>query len=191
MRLGYMGFLFLLLSANAFSESSGVTFKAYAKAAAVSVSDPDGDVGSASVVSPGIEMIMEKGRDGRLVFGFSAVSLGVDASENEINQDISGYSLYTGYQKRMSFTRDFKVWFGAALAYSNYEFSDRYSIDGDGFLLDSFEDRSVSSPSLTLSADKYFNLSESYALGFGVFADMSSGDSLNMYGLKISIGNRN
>ena len=192
MHLRYIAFLSIFLSTFSFAEDGGIGFNVYAKAGSVSVSDPDGDAGSVTAVSPGGEVSFDTGsRDSRFVFGASLLSADIDAEDANINQEISGYNLYAGYQKQVAFTRNVKVWFSGSLAYSAFDFENRYIVDEEDYLIESFDNRSITGASLLLSADKYFSLGSGLDFGVGVFVDMPTDDGVQMVGLKISLGNNN
>ncbi len=177
-----------LFSASAMAE--GIGFNLYAKAGKLTISDPDGDTDSPTSIVPGARLSYGLSTRGSRVFlGFEALSEDVDPDTDKIGQEISGSNFYGGYEKRFPISRDFKLWLGGSLNYVNQDYENRFTVDDDGFLADSYNDRSSSYAGVSLFADTYLHVSERWVIGLGLFSDFALGeDGTNHYGLRLSFG---
>ncbi len=117
----------------------------------LSPEDPDGSTESEFSVSLfNVFYLMDLGRDTRLFTNLSYIDYSVSASASDIAQDVSRYSVSAIYQTRFRPSRSFKPWLGIGLSFSSEEFTKRYTVDSDGFLLQSYKDRSDSGVALEL-----------------------------------------
>ncbi len=147
--------------------------------------DPDGPTDSEFSFSLfNVFYLMDLGRDTRLFTNLSYIDYSVSASTSNIAQDVSRYSIATVYQTRFRPSRNFKPWLGIGLSFSSEEFTKRYTVDSDGFLLQSYKDRSDSGVALELDFTNDVTLFDTdlvFRIGFtSSLYDGSSGFQSNL-----------
>lgn len=113
--------------------------------------DPSGDADVTLSVTPlSIYYTTELGRDTRIMSNFTYLTYDVDASTTSIGQEVTRVSLTAMYQSRFRVSRSFKPWLGLGLTFGTEEFENRFTIDKDGFLDQSFANRKESGVALEL-----------------------------------------
>lgn len=187
----FSGFFSIGSNANSGDVHNGpFSYGMYLKAGSYTVDDPSGDTAVTPAIVPGLKVNFDMAERGeRLNVAFEYTTFDLDGSTSEIGQDISGYSFAGGYEKKFAISRNFKIWLGAAVTLSNYEYTDRYTLAGDGFLNNTFENRSESSLGATLTADSFFTVGESgnWYMGVGAYIDSGFSDAVQSVGLKITL----
>jgi len=89
----------------------------------------------------------------------------LDASTTHIGQQVEQKSIAFGIQKRVRFTRHTKPWFGIGLNVSQEQYTQRHTIDGDGFLDQTFNDREETVISINLQAMSEHEINKQFSLG--------------------------
>lgn len=180
----------LSLSPMVMAESS-LNFSGYLKAGSASVNDPDGKTKPTVIVIPGIKATVDlSSRYTNLITGVEYISTSLDGSVKDIGQDVDGYSIYVGAERRFSVSRSTKLWLTGAFSYSDISFENRFTVDSDGFLEKTFENRSEGIAGISLAADVYFDVATSWRWGLGAFVDVPLGDGINVAGIKLTFGTR-
>lgn len=180
-----------ILAFLSFSVSADSKFNFYlqGKAGQLVTVDPDGDTENIMAISPGLKFSIDlASRGSRVFFTYDYLTAELHSSTVNIGQDISGSSLGAGYEHKFPISRNFKLWLGGALSYNQHDFTGRHLIDDDGYLVETFEDRSVTPVGFSIYADTYFHISENFVFGIGGFGDFTSSDSVNLFGIRFSIG---
>jgi len=179
-----------LLFSHIVNAESNFNFYVHAKSGLLTVVGPDGDTDSPLAVSPGIRSAYDlESRGTRVYFSYDHLSADLDASTSNIGQEVSGSTMAFGYEKRIPLSRNMKFWLGGALTYNQHEFTDRYTVDSDGFLADLYNDREETPIGISIHADTYFPFGNDWVFGVGGFGDFAvGGDSVNLIGLRLSIG---
>lgn len=177
---------------TAFADDGKLSFYAHLKGSSFTVDDPNGNTDTDVTIVPGIRAMLDLSvRGSRLVTGFDFLTAESDAGVSVIHQDVSGYSMFVGFEKRVALSRNTKLWFGGALTYSDVEFSERFTIDADGFLAEAYSDRSEGYAGVSLTADTYFDMTKKLKFGIGAFVDVPFSDGVTLGGVRVSIGRGN
>ncbi len=164
----------------------------HGKYGTLTVDDPDGSVDDGDDFSWELRTTFDgNSRGSRTFVTFGSIDAEIDAGVNQIGQEIEGFRLGFGYERNFPLTSVFDVWLGASLNYSDLEFTNRQTIDGDGFLVNDFGSRDFSGIGATLHLDTYMDLSERFVLGVGAYADIPiESDGLESFGIRFTIGTR-
>lgn len=85
-------------------------------------------------------------RGQRVVGGVGLLRGGADAGPDEVNINMSGYYVYSEYERRFPLSRTLsETWVAVGGRFSVYDYLTRYTQTDDGFLKEAFEDRSEQS----------------------------------------------
>jgi hypothetical protein len=183
-------FVLLLTLLSPFSMAD-INFSGHVKAGLLTINDPDGEADQSVVAIPGLKTTLDlSSRYTYLIAGFEYLTASVDGSVENIGQDVDGYSLFVGAERRFSLSRSTKLWLSGALTYNDLRFENRYTIDEDGFLDMSFDDRKESIAGISLASDVYFDVATSWRWGLGIFADVPFGDGVQVAGVKLTFGSQ-
>src|SRR3990172_1734705 len=132
----------------------------------LTVEDPDGDVpAKTDFVFLNLYYFDEYSRDTRYYVEFSLLDTDIDAEGNKIGQDIASTGIRTSFQKRLRLGRSFKPWVGAGAGIFQEEFTQRHTIDSDGFLLNTFPDRDSTHLVLSVDAGNEWQINDNFDLG--------------------------
>lgn len=177
-----------LLSTGALAETN-LSWEGYIKAGSFDVDDPDGSTDATFSGAPGIKVIYPlEARGTALVSGVEFYSFDLDESTREIGQDVQGFRFWGGYEHRFNFSREVKVWAGVGLTIDSVDFDDRQTVAADGFLGETFDDRSETYVGGTLYANAYLDKGRSsYQPGIGVFVDVPFDDGVEAFGVLFSV----
>lgn len=180
----------LLISLSSFTIAEGLHYGVFVEGGSATINDPDGDTGSKSLVTPGIEFGFDlSGRGKRITSGFKFISTEFDAGVDEIGQEVSGYGLFAAYEHRLVLSKTFKPWFGIGAGVNSLTYETRFTVDEDGFLQDVFEDREATEAALLLHIDNQFSLGETLKLGVAPFVEIPLSDGLQVFGVRLSLTN--
>jgi len=162
-------------------------FGGYLKAGQYGVSDPDGDTETTKHVTPALRVAYDlKTRGQRLFSAIEYVSFSLDPESDSISQDVQGYTLLGGYERKFAISRMAKIWLSGAVGVSSMDFTDRASIASDGYLDTWLEDRSENYFSGSIALDTYFDVTDSWQIGVGIFADLPIGDGVEATGIRFT-----
>lgn len=177
-----------LVLLSSISAASDWHFGGYIKAGEYGVKDPDGDTETTSNATPGIKIAYDlDARGQRLFSAFEYVSFSLDSEPDSVAQDVKGYTLLGGYERKFAISRSIKIWLSGALGASSVDFTDRAAIASDGYLEEWLEDRSKNYFSGSIALDTYFDVTDTWQLGVGLFADLPIGDGVEAAGIKITV----
>lgn len=171
-------------TADVRADENRFSYAGYTKFGYFDVSDPDGDTDGTFSIVPGFKMNYDLAARGQRVFGtFEYTAFATDADYQTIGQEVSGFSLGGGWEKRFAVSRDVKVWLGVGGFVGNYSFDKRQDLASDGYLANSYEKRTETLVGASLTADTYFNVSERWRFGVGAYYDIAFGDGFQSVGL--------
>lgn len=89
----------------------------------------------------------------------------LDSDASNIGQDIERFGIRFSLQKSFRLARSWSPWLGAGLDVSNAKYSKRHTKDIDGFLIQSFPDRSETDASLVLNMVSEWALQQNWSFG--------------------------
>ena len=148
--------------------------------------DPQGDADQAFSISPLTFFYLSKlGRDSRVFGNIVYHEYFLDASTKNIAQDVKRYAVTSTYQTRFRMSRTFKPWLGVGMSFASESFDNRFTVDSDGFLAQSFANRDDSGLALELDfmtdinwfdTDLYFRTAYTHP-----FYDGSGGLNFNVF----------
>jgi hypothetical protein len=110
-----------------------------------SVEDPDGETDSTTETSVFGVMTMPFNRnlpEWRYWFELGHQSFDLDASQTNVGQSVTSTSFEAVIQRGLKISTGFRPWLGAGFGAGLNDYTDRYTIDQDGYLKEHFEDRS-------------------------------------------------
>lgn len=181
-------FLSLLSFGTEAKDKKDFSFGTFTGIGFYSIDDPEGET-EAKAVTQIIDFFgtYSIGRDSRLFFEFSMIDEDFNASTTETGLTIESTDLTALYQTRLRMSKAFKPWLGAGLMFSQAEYSRRFLVDNNGFLAQSFPNRSVNETALVISLMNETELDWDLAdLIYGVSYKKSLDDGRN--GISINIG---
>lgn len=155
--------------------------------ALITTPDSKGDTQNQALLVPSLIATYPLGRrDKNAVLGLSYYSYSLEASTNQVGQNVSGYSIHGAYSQRIPISREVKnLWGAVGLRFYQLDRSERHTIDKDGYLQNSFGKEVSGGMSLLLSGDYEFIKTKSYSFSAGIFSEHSLGDSLSSYGITV------
>lgn len=160
----------------------------YLKAGRYGVEDPDGSTETADNVAPALKILYELDARGQRVFGgLEYISFSLDPEADTIAQDVDGYALLAGYERKIPLSRALKIWIGGSLSASSVDFTHRSVIANDGYLDQRLDDRAETYFSGALTLDSYFTVTDSLELGVGLYVDLPFGDGVESAGLRVTV----
>lgn len=111
-----------------------------------SYDDPDGK-NTGTLKSLDLNTSFDLRRRGqRVVGGVGLLRGGADAGPDEVNINMSGYYVYSEYERRFPLSRTLsETWLSVGGRFSVYDYSTRYTQTEDGYLKEAFDDRSEQS----------------------------------------------
>ena len=132
----------------------------------LTVDDPDGSTDSShEFVALSAVALLPFGRDDRWMANITKYDFTLDASQNDIGQDVKSITVAGFYQRRLRLSRYFKPWVGIG---PQIEFSDktaRHTVDADGFLAQTFSDQDGIAYAIGLVASHEWPLSDHIDVG--------------------------
>jgi len=145
----------------------------------LTVDDPDGSTDSSQefVALSAVAMI-PFGRDDRWMTNITKYDFTLDASRNDIGQDVKSITVAGFYQRRLRLSRYFKPWIGIG---PQIEFSDttgRHTVDADGFLAQTFSDQDGVAYAVGLVASHEWQFSDHIDLGMNAQYLFSISDAI-------------
>lgn len=109
----------------------------------LSAEDPDGDTHSKTSLQPFNFVYADDFSLGVRYWAegfYQATTL--PASSNQIGQDVERYGLRLSLQRKLKMFPTFALWGGLGVHAAMDDFSKRYTVDGEGYLLQRYSDRS-------------------------------------------------
>lgn len=131
-----------------------------------SVDDPDGDTQTASGVQPlGLVYTDWLIGDFRYWSELYYYATELDAATNRIGQDVKRYGVRFSAQKNLRFMQAWAPWLGLGLDVSQANYSNRHTVDSEGFLADSFDDRDEVAVSLLVNVISEWSVAGNWSVG--------------------------
>jgi hypothetical protein len=131
----------------------------------VSVDDPDGDTETATGGQPAglvyTDWLFGDFRHWTELYYYGAT---LDASPNNIGQDVKRYGLRFSLQKSFRLIEKWAPWFGLGLDVSQAKYTVRYTKTDDGFLDQKFDDRDEVSVSLLVNAVSEWSIARDWSV---------------------------
>ncbi len=148
----------------------------------VAVEDPDGDVPTESGIGfVNLYYFDEFRRDIRYYAEFVYFETDIDAKYQKIGQDISSTGIRAVLQKRLRLGRHFKPWVGLGGGLFREEFTQRHTIDQDGFLLSTLSARDITNFMVSVDAATEWELSNRFDLGVRLLYGLPLNDGTQLY----------
>ena len=117
--------------------------------------------------------------------GWKTISTG--ASQGGVAQDIRAVELDLGLEYQWRLSKGFKPRLGAGVGYLNAHYSQRFTTDGDGYLLERFDDDNRNIFLVYLTAAHYWSISRQWNLGAHVRGSLPfSFSEINYMGIGLS-----
>lgn len=172
-------------------EGLDLGYGVYAKGGNYTIGEADGEVDSTGAMAFGGKvMLYPESRGNRYFFGLEFGGFDLEAdTEGLVNSEVGFFTAMAGWEHRFNFTRNFKVWAGAAITAGQLSVENRYDLTDDGFLDNQYSDLDESPVGLSLFADTYFDLNQdgSVQLGLGPFFDYQTSDGVQAVGVKVTL----
>ena len=132
----------------------------------LTVDDSDGSTDSSQeFVALSAVALYPFGRDDRWMANITKYDFTLDASRNDVGQDVKSITVAGFYQRRLRLSRYFKPWVGLG---PQIEFSDktgRHTVDADGFLAQTFSDQDGIAYAAGINASHEWQLSAHIDVG--------------------------
>lgn len=106
-------------------------------------------------------------RDLRVKTDLSYRKVSIDPDVNVVGQEGSLLSLAFQTQFRLEVGRLSHFWVGAGLGYVGYDFEDRFTVDRDGYVTQSYKDLEGNALYSLASVNREFPIAENWLLGVG------------------------
>ena len=131
----------------------------------LTVDDPQGDTHPVSDFSPfSGSLSYEYARDSRVYIDAHYIDVSTDPGVNRVGQGVKSYQIGLSQQHRLRFTH-FKLWAGYGVAFQQSNFTQRYTVDRDGYAMAHYSDRKGSNLGLLLNLQKQWSYNNNYSLG--------------------------
>jgi hypothetical protein len=132
----------------------------------LSVDDSKGDTSDDWAILP-ITLIYTDWlmRDIRFWTDFYYYETDLDASTRNVGQNVERYGLRLSLQKSLRVSPLWAPWFGIGLDVSQTQYSDRHTVDEEGFLLERYADRDETAVSLIVNVLSEWSLTKKWSAG--------------------------
>jgi len=120
----------------------------------------------------------EIGRDKRIWTELGKKEFDYPSSSSAPGMSVKTTDLALQYQVRYRASKNFKPWFGAGLGFADSEYKNRHIVDNNGYLFESFDDRSGKDMSVILTAMSDFEMEHVHLIyGFSYRTSLDAGAS--------------
>lgn len=178
----------LLLGENCLAENR-LSFEFNNKIGLYTVEDSRGSTDHTLTWVPTLKVAYALPHRGRkVVAGLEYYDFELDASTSNIGQKVRGVGLLGAYEHRFNIARGFRPWVGIGMTAVTARYTNRHTINADGFLNKTFSNRDAVTINGTLYAQTFFDLGgpdSSWQWGAGVFLDYPFGNSLGGAGISL------
>lgn len=149
----FLLFALCSISFNAIAVDKPFYYGAYVGVSYTTVKDPDGSTGNSSALSrAGVITTYKFNRKSMAESEFFYHSDSYSASHTDIGQKVKGFGVAAQYYRNLPLTRSFQPWIGAGLSLNNFEYTERFTTESEGFLAQRFTDRSGQEVDILVSA---------------------------------------
>lgn len=132
-----------------------------------SVEDPLGPTEQRAGFSPAAVMLIDMGRDSRLMALLAYDSFITAASTTNVHNEVTSLSVGLSYQMMMRVTRGWKPWLGVGAAYASEKYTNRYTVTSGGFLCSTcpYPDRTKDDFLVVLNASSEWQINRDWDMG--------------------------
>ncbi|ERS88338.1 hypothetical protein Q672_10805 [Marinobacter sp. EVN1] len=150
--------------------------------------EPEGTTPTETAVYPlTLTATFDINRINRVMADFRYVDIEFDAGDDGVGATVEGYQLSTILQHQFRLSRNFRPWLGVGVVSTVFESTDRYRTDGDGFLLERYDDRDDTTLSGVANAALEWELSRDWILATEARYELPFGDGLQGYGVSAGV----
>lgn len=169
--------LVLLLVLPAAHAAETFRFGILPSIASYSVEDPQGPTEQRAGFSPAAVLLIDMGRDSRLLAQIAYDKFTTSASTTNVNNDVTSLNVGLSYQMMMRITRGWKPWLGVGAAYANESYSNRYTLTSGGFLCATcpYPDRTKDDFLVVLNASSEWQLNRDWDMGLHLQLEQPTG----------------
>ena len=175
--------LVLLLIVPVAQAAESFRFGVLPSIASYNVEDPLGPTEQRAGFSPAAVLLMDMGRDSRLMAQVAYDKFTTNASTTNVNNDVTSLNVGLSYQMMMRVTRGWKPWLGVGAAYANESYSNRYTLTSGGFYCSAcpYPDRTKDDFLVVLNASSEWQLNRDWDMGIHLqFEQPTSSDGLRV-----------
>lgn len=153
------------------------------------IDDPDGSTETASdFTALGACGRYDLSKASRFMLRLERFDFDVDASVSNIGQDIESTQFTLLYEKNLKLSRELnRVYLGGGGFFGDLSATSRFTVDSDGFLANTYPNRSLSDYGLALSAGIDWEISKTVDVGFNALYQHSLNDGLSGFRAGIAI----
>ncbi len=181
--------LLLLASFSTYAERESTIRIGYSpRIINLSVDDPDGNTNSSSEAQYlGAMVLYEMSRNKRLYSYLALYDFALDPGVDKTGQDVESTSFGFYYQSNFKLSRSFKPWLGVGGVVNVASFTNRLTVDSDGYIENTYSDRDDTAISLGLSASNEWKLNDSLSWGINVEYLYPLGETLEGFTASLNI----
>lgn len=151
------------------------------------IESEEGDSRTTSALSWGsLSYLFQFSSRRRVNIGADYLDFSVDAKPDELGQDAQGFLITGEYDYLWRPARGFRIWLGAGVAVQQMEYSNRVTVDSDGYLDQRFADRSETDFAGLLSASYAFELTRHSTIEAQLKYMLPSGEGLRGWRLGVA-----
>lgn len=129
------------------------------------VYDPNGPTEQRAAFSIAGVILVDMGRDSRLVGQLVHDSFQLSASTTNIAQDVSSTGANVEYQMMFRVMRGWKPWIGLGAGYASESYSNRYTVTPGGFKGASYPDRTKDDFTVVVNTSTEWQLNRDWDMG--------------------------
>lgn len=146
--------------------------------------EPEGDTDRELAVYPlTLSATFNINRINRIVTDLRYVDFDISAGNGGIGVTVEGYQFSSMFQHQFRIARNFRPWVGGGVVSSILETTDRFRTDGDGFLIERFDDREETSLAGVVSAGLEFEITRQWYLAAEARYEVPFSEGLEGYGV--------
>lgn len=175
-----------LCATSAYSEEKSLRFGAQLSGNSYKLADPDGPTEKGKGAAFGLFAAYDTGRNARYLFNVTRDSYDVNASVNNIGQDVTTTEGTLSYQAQWRLSRSIKPWFGAGLGYASSDFHNRYRSASAGSPFGVYlANRKSNDGLVVLNINNEFGLEQDFDIG--IQAQVGKLFSDNAYNVRLGV----
>ena len=175
----------IILSQLSYADSNWL-FSVDGQAGYFSINDPDAGTEDTNTIIPRVTVGYKISRTWSVSGIYDFIDVSFDAEPGIIGQEGEGsaFGLLGAYQYPLFDNTPLEI--RAGLKVISLDFTNRLTLDGDGFIDEEFNDRSLSETVFVINGDVKKQIGETFYVGVGLFLDVS--DSTSFYGFRLTAG---
>ena len=129
------------------------------------VQDPDGPTQSQNRLTPGATLILGLDTDTRMMVDVYHQTAHLNGTTQDIGQSVTSTGGHLIFQKQFPVTYQWHPWLGIGAGYAQESFTNRYTVDSQGYLANRYPDRSANPVSVVVNGTTDWTLNRSWRLG--------------------------